>query len=187
MKRHITNEGDRSGYLVVNSLVEDRSKGRRPKWTAICTCEKCGRTGYRILPYNFRKQKSCGCDRKWNPPPSGCDSKLFKGYKGMPSYHLSKAKARAKTKKLPCSVTQEYLWELYQQQNRKCALSGFDIYFPIKNSEKSTSTASLDRIDSSLGYEEGNVQWVHKDVNFMKNTLSQTRIIEICKAIASNS
>jgi hypothetical protein len=48
------------------------------------------------------------------------------------------------------------------------------------------NTASLDRIDSSLGYVRGNVQWLHKDVNWMKNTLDQDRFIELCKAIVNH-
>lgn len=41
----------------------------------------------------------------------------------------------------------------------------------------------LDRIDSSKGYIEGNVQWVHKDVNMMKQNYSQKYFIEMCKKI----
>jgi hypothetical protein len=48
-------------------------------------------------------------------------------------------------------------------------------------------TASLDRIDSSKGYCEDNVQWVHKDINRMKNTFDQDYFISLCKLIAENS
>lgn len=43
---------------------------------------------------------------------------------------------------------------------------------------------SLDRIDSNKGYVEGNVQWVHKDVNMMKQSYSNERFIGICCMIA---
>jgi hypothetical protein len=49
------------------------------------------------------------------------------------------------------------------------------------------STASIDRIDSSKGYEEGNIQWVHKHVNFMKRTYSQDYFIDMCKKIAEHN
>lgn len=45
-------------------------------------------------------------------------------------------------------------------------------------------TASLDRIDSSKGYIEGNVQWVHKRINKMKLDDSDTEFIEWCRLIA---
>ena len=47
-------------------------------------------------------------------------------------------------------------------------------------------TASLDRIDSTKGYIEGNVQWVDKIVNAMKWNIPEKYFIEICKTIAKN-
>jgi hypothetical protein len=44
-------------------------------------------------------------------------------------------------------------------------------------------TASLDRIDSKLGYNINNIQWVHKDVNTIKWDLSHDKFIEICQII----
>jgi hypothetical protein len=46
-------------------------------------------------------------------------------------------------------------------------------------------TASLDRIDSSKGYEIDNIQWVHVMVNMCKNKYPQDKFVEMCKAIAS--
>ena len=47
------------------------------------------------------------------------------------------------------------------------------------------NTASLDRIDSSKGYVEGNVQWVHKMINMSKQQYSQEEFIDMCKAVAN--
>lgn len=91
----------------------------------------------------------------------------------------------AKTRKIEFSVTKEYIWNLFLNQERKCALSGEVIYFGSTN--KSSSTASLDRIDSSKGYIEGNVQWLHKDVNIMKNRFSQDRFLQLCSSIAERN
>ena len=49
------------------------------------------------------------------------------------------------------------------------------------------TTASVDRIDSSGGYVESNVQWVHKDVNKMKMDIPQNQFIEYCKIISSHN
>ena len=46
--------------------------------------------------------------------------------------------------------------------------------------------ASIDRVDSMKSYEEGNLQFVHKDVNIMKNKYDQDYFIEVCKLIANN-
>lgn len=97
----------------------------------------------------------------------------------------------------------EFLWSLYEKQNGRCALSGVKIKFgklirtPKKNVTKKSNdwqqsrinskenTASLDRIDSSIGYTNDNAQWVHKKVNFMKGSLDQDDFIELCSLIAN--
>jgi len=47
--------------------------------------------------------------------------------------------------------------------------------------------ASLDRIDSTGGYTEGNVQWVHRTVNFMKQSLSDAELVQWCRRIVEFS
>lgn len=88
-------------------------------------------------------------------------------------------------------ITIEFAWGLFLKQDRKCALSGVPIKFITigrNNKQKlKEQTASLDRIDSSKGYTEDNVQWVHKDVNRMKNVFNQNYFISVCKAIANNN
>jgi len=94
-------------------------------------------------------------------------------------------KNRATRSNKEFDVTIEYLFDLFEKQHGKCALSGLDIAFArsIRSKEK---TASLDRIDSTKGYIEGNVQWVHLDVNKMKMDLEQSRFLELCNIISSN-
>ena len=174
--------GDRSGFLEITQLIIDRSKFRRPRTTALCICHRCNRSNFQILPYNFAKQKSCGCNRAWHPQPIGSASKLFKGYKEMPSLFWNKAKKRAIKKKLEFDLTQEFLWDLYEKQYRKCALSGLPIEFR-KGDKNTTSTASIDRIDSQKGYTTSNVQWVHKDINLMKNILKTDYFIDLCQKV----
>ena len=76
----------------------------------------------------------------------------------------------------------EDVWQMYVDQDKKCALSGIDIGW---SKSGMTATASIDRIDSSEGYLLENVQLVHKDVNFMKQNYDQDYFIETCKKIAS--
>jgi len=87
-------------------------------------------------------------------------------------------------------VTPKLVWELFLDQNKKCALSGVDITLSteFKNSQPDYSkiSASLDRIDSKKGYEIGNLQWVHKDINKMKQNFNQNYFIKMCKKIAIN-
>ena len=50
--------------------------------------------------------------------------------------------------------------------------------------EYKEQTASLDRIDNSKGYEVGNIQWVHKEINMMRGPLPIDRFIELCGFVA---
>lgn len=98
-------------------------------------------------------------------------------------------KARESRRHLKFNLTIEDAWNLYIKQNRKCALSGVDIGFCIdfkykKNGSKYYQhTASLDRIDGNGNYELSNVQWVHKDVNLMKNVFGEVYFLDMCKRI----
>jgi len=87
-----------------------------------------------------------------------------------------------KRRNLKFEIDKEYVWELFENQNGKCALSGIDIVLDV-GSRKREQTASLDRIDSSKGYIKGNVQWVHKDVNSMKMDYTEDYFIDMCKRI----
>ena len=51
-------------------------------------------------------------------------------------------------------------------------------------SKSKDRTASIDRIDSSAGYVAGNIQFVHKHINKMKNNLDEQCFIEMCKLVA---
>lgn len=93
----------------------------------------------------------------------------------------SVAKQR-KPKELTIDI--EYIWKLFLKQNRKCALSGLELKFPKTTTDKEY-TASLDRIDSSKGYIPGNVQWVHKHINMMKNRYPVDYFIQMCKEVAN--
>ena len=47
------------------------------------------------------------------------------------------------------------------------------------------NNASLDRIDSKLGYIEDNVQWVTSKVNMMKQHYTQEEFLEVCGNVAN--
>lgn len=57
------------------------------------------------------------------------------------------------------------------------------VALPLVLKKNSLYKASLDRIDSSLGYIEGNVQWVLREINFMKGNLDEEYFKNICIAI----
>ena len=72
------------------------------------------------------------------------------------------------------------------KQNKKCALTGIELNLPTKHTEKWHTNASLDRINNSKGYIEGNLQWVDKMVNIAKQTYTQEEFIEMCMKVAKH-
>lgn len=119
----------------------------------------------------------------------GFKNKKFAGE--IPGHFISKIRVGARSRNYEYSLTNEYIWELFLKQERKCALSGVELKFSAEYGKSKNrialQNASLDRIDSSKGYIEGNVQWVHKDVNQMKMDLDQDYFINLCKKIAEKN
>ena len=89
------------------------------------------------------------------------------------------AKNRAKGRVIPVKVTKEDIKRLIINSNGRCALSGLKLTTVRNNPLK----ASLDRIDSSKGYINGNIQVVATCVNIAKSNLPQKDFIKMCKAI----
>lgn len=105
----------------------------------------------------------------------------------IPMMDIQRYKAGALKRRKQWSVDPQYLYDLYEEQGRLCAISGTPIGFSEKGvgtvGAKDISTASLDRIDSSKGYIVGNLQWVHKDINKMKMDLQEEDFFRIVKQI----
>lgn len=184
--------GRRFGKLVVLSYVTERTDKRKARWQCKCDCGK-----EHIVQGNHLKSgntKSCGCLHKLQ----GKDSPFFKGYGEIPLDYFSTVRRGSKgggkfnRREKEFNITIEYIWGLFLKQNRKCALSNLNIGFEgtrLENKCTSTSrfTASLDRINSSLGYIEGNVQWIHKDINIMKNSFDLNDFLKYCRLITEHT
>lgn len=104
------------------------------------------------------------------------------GYAGMTGTLWGGCIRGAKNRNLEFTITKKYMWNLFLQQDKKCALSGVPLYFD-KIAQRNSGNASIDRIDSSKGYIEGNVQWVHKTVNVIKMSLTTDELIDWCQKI----
>ena len=130
-----------------------------------------------IKDKHFGTLTSCGhlIKRKGNQSP------YYKGYKNVSGTYFNNIKRHAKTRKILFSINIEYINNLLEKQNFRCALSGLPI--KIGSYIDKDITASLDRIDSNKGYVENNVQWVHKDINRIKWNLPENKFFELCKLV----
>ncbi len=178
--------GKKFGKLEVVEYFGKSRGDNKSLWK--CQCD-CGNTAVvRHAHLTAGNTKSCGCLSK----RKGKDSPLFKGAGELPLDFYSRIKRNCHRygKHIEFNVTIEYLWELFLEQNRKCALSGEPLVlgaYEKENRRAGTSkiTASLDRIDSLRGYVDGNVQWVHKTINVMKNDMGVEEFKGWCKKVSS--
>ena len=83
-------------------------------------------------------------------------------------------------------LTLPMLQTMYKTQNGLCALSGVPMTWGANKGHVRTHI-SIDRIDSSVGYEENNVHLVCRIVNIMKNNLTVNEFIGWCKLIEAQN
>ncbi len=119
--------------------------------------------------------KSCGGYQR---------KKLSTGHKDISGAYWNKLRKAAVKRDYTFTVSLEEAWEIFQAQEGKCALSGVPTVLVTNNDRYYDQTASLDRIDSTLGYTKENVQWVHKRVNFLKRDYTEQELVFWCSKIA---
>ena len=182
-EKHSANFRDITGQkfkmLTAVKFVETRCVKNKYITYWLFNCE-CGKEIIKISrDVVSGKAGSCGCYLK----RTGNKNFSWKGKGEISSRLWSRIKNGAKKREFSFNITIDYAWELFLKQNRECALSGLPLRFGNHSNDKN-SNASLDRIDNLKGYEMDNIQWIHKDINFMKQDYSEPYFIDICKKIS---
>lgn len=103
-------------------------------------------------------------------------------------YFVRKIKDRCRRKNKKNGITASYLKSLWKSQKGICPYTNLKMTLPYHRvkgfrNKENPCRASLDRIDSSQGYVEGNVEFVCLAVNLAKNTFSKKRMIDFFKRI----
>lgn len=170
---------------VVEKLDSRGEPGRQSRyWRCLCECGKSIEISTKAI--NVGSHISCGCwmkskeyrEKSWCW--SGCGDIHGKWWGNI--------KRAASKRKHKFSISIEYAWELFLSQGSKCALTGIEIKFGrcMKEIERGATTASLDRINNKLGYIKGNVHWVHKDINLMKQRFDLDHFVKMCELVSAN-
>ncbi len=171
-------KGKRFGKLIVLSIYTT-DRGGRIRWKCMCDCGK----ERDVLSSHLIQgnTKSCGCGIL-----KGKEHKQWTGHEGITGQFWGGVKRSANgdkgRRKIPLIITIQQAWQLFLKQGGRCALTGIKLTLPQRYNER--GTASLDRIDSYGSYELENVQWVHKDINIMKNCFTQEYFKEMCKRVS---
>lgn len=156
------------GKLIPLEIVRVKCSNNqiKPKYKCICDC------GKETIVFKTHllsgETKSCGCLRTL------CNNKnkTWKGFGEIPMQYWSNLKRKANERNILFDINIEDAWNLFLKQNRECSLSGIKLNFKNVNG-KEYATASLDRINPKLDYIIDNIQWIHKDLNFMKQDFSE--------------
>ncbi len=181
-QRDIT--GERFGYLVALKAI-DTKKVSVKGVTWLFRCELCG--GTTKLP---RSQVTAG-PRRPNQAPKTCGCRRLRhrqetceGVGDLTGARWNEMSRKAARRGIPFTISMEDAYRVYVQQHKRCALTGVPLRM-IRRHHKHRPhfTASLDRIDSSLGYVAGNIQWVHRIVNFMKQRFTTEDLVAWCRQV----
>jgi hypothetical protein len=171
--------GKKFGQVEVIERLKTTKTGNT-RWLCQCACgKKIIRRGCQL-----KNVKSCGCLHEktitfWK-------EKSVRVCGDIPYSYLTSVQSRSKKTGYIFHVTPEYVNELFQKQNKRCALSGLLLTFAKGIHSTDKTTASLDRIDNEKGYEVGNVQWLHKDINRMKSCFYEKQFIDYCRLVAKH-
>lgn len=143
-------------------------------------CPKCGvvidhlRRNYCIHAH-LNTQPCKRCSNINNHPSGMCGSVRISWFNSF--------KKSAITRGYEWDITPEIVDEVYNFQGGKCSLSGLDIGW---SEVHWTHTASIDRIDNSMGYTKENIHLVHKKINMMRGTLTVQEFKAFCEAVANS-
>jgi hypothetical protein len=171
--------GKEFGFWTVKSLSPKRLGGRV---TWVCEC-KCGKTKEMAGIYLTRKiSKSCGCQHHLR----GSQNSNWKGFGEISQTKWNHLRHNARARKIPFSLSIKDAWGVFLKQERKCALTGLPLAFSSLSKSKD-GNASVDRIDSKLGYTKSNIQWIDKRFNWMKSDYDLPTFVSLCKLVAAHN
>lgn len=173
------NINDKIGNVTILAITK-HGKGYYCKFE--CICGKIFDS--RLSKVLCRVDKSCGCMCNSHKIQSLKDDRgQFYGLEVL----LKKTKERCIRKSIYIDINFSDLLKQWKKQKGKCFYTGEELFLPSTDIGRyDEKIASIDRIDSNIGYIPGNIQFVLKDVNFLKWTLSHERFIEMCHLVAKN-
>ena len=141
-------------------------------WLLECSCgNKTKKNLGDLRRKDSRAIKSCGCDSY----KKGEESPHWKGSYGISAKYFNHLKDAAKSRGIVFRLSYKYLRSIYDLQKGLCRYSNKTLIL--------NANASVDRIDSSKGYIEGNVQWVDKRINKLKGNFKEKEFLKLVKEI----
>lgn len=158
--------------LFVVRRVENDKQGKSRYY---CECSCGGNIVTNASSLTRKLTRSCGCLRKAGD------------YECITSTYFSHLKTSALKRNKEFNVTIQDIYNQYLKQDKKCPYTNIELNFTPRYGDKTTSNASVDRINNDKGYTVENIQIVHKIINYMKLCLSSEDFIKFCNLVAKNN
>jgi hypothetical protein len=108
-----------------------------------------------------------------------------KGYKQKKDTRFTWYIARARSRGKNNGLTSEMLENLWNKQKGLCAISNISLILHDECKDN-RYLASLDRIDSSLPYQEDNIQFIALPLNLAKQAFDNKEFISFLKEVSAN-
>lgn len=155
------------------------NKNNKKRYEFICDCGNF--VFCTIYPIIKGIKRSCGCKGRAKKYRETRNT-LKEDY---PFYVLLQTFLRRSQKRnIEFTLTIEDIKNQFKKQNGKCFYTKTDIDLPINHMHlNGNKIASIDRIDSAIGYIPTNIQLVTKQVNILKQSLSHLEFIKICHIV----
>lgn len=150
-------------------------------------CKKCGLSASEGISFRVHKRngeqsicRSCEAKiaqeyRKNNPDKIAKNKKRYhQNHRGTIKHHVQEKIATwRKASSVPSDLTVDYLCALYDQQDGYCYYSGEKMIFGWVDGKVHHNSLSLDKLDPSKGYVQGNVVWCTYLTNTMKQNMTE--------------
>lgn len=191
-KRRLNKESGKEDYIDICRDCEKELEYEKHWDGDKLRCLICGRS---LDPSEFdthseyairgHKDGRCKeCKRKQNLKAREEYSDEKKLYKTIQERVLA-AKRRAKGKGIPCTITKEFILDLWNKQNGLCAISKIPMTYEMDAGRVYTNI-SIDQIEQGKGYTEDNVQLICMAVNQLKSDWDMNTVKYICKMVVNN-
>lgn len=168
------------GYHTKKFCSDECIKDHRRKNGIVCEthCLKCGKELVGV------QMKFCSvkCKTTYNTKYLYGSRYCNTYYSTLTGYikHLLSLK-----KNIRSALSEEFIASLYEKQDGMCALTGLKMT-TVRGSGRISTNMSLDRIDSSKGYTEDNVQLVCVFANTLKSDKTLDELYYFCERILKN-
>ena len=158
---------------------------------ALKKCHTCGEDKP-IENFRWLKARRPSDPARWRANEcSSCFRARYRAYNKLPRVRIRHMvhdmNKNAKKRMFDCNITAEDIFQMYDDQDGKCAITGFDMTLGSSDDliEKQYA-ASPDRIDNERGYTTDNVWLVTARANSLKSDMTIEELLEWCTAVVKN-